>query len=64
MPRDHTVRSYDQELDSLISRISEMGKVAEEQLAKAIEALITKDSKLAVNVICSDVQVNDLQNTV
>jgi phosphate transport system protein len=41
-----------------------MGKVAEEQLAKAIEALITKDSKLAVNVICSDVQVNDLQNTV
>jgi len=64
MPRDHTVRSYDQELDSLISRISEMGKVAEEQLAKAIEALITNDSKLAVNVICSDVQVNDLQNTV
>jgi phosphate transport system protein len=64
MPRGHTVRSYDQELDLLISRISEMGKVAEEQLAKAIKALITKDSQLAVNVISGDVQVNDLQNAV
>jgi phosphate transport system protein len=64
MPRDHTVRSYDHELDLLKSKISEMGKVAEEQLAKAIEALITKDSKMAVNVICTDSQVNDLQNAV
>jgi phosphate transport system protein len=61
MPRDHTVRSYDQELNLLISQISEMGKVAEEQLAKAIEALMTKDSRLAVDVIYSDEQVNDLQ---
>jgi phosphate transport system protein len=64
MPKKHTVRSYDHELDLLKSKISEMGKVAEEQLAKAIEALITKDSKLAVNVICTDSQVNDLQNSV
>ena len=64
MSRDHTVRSYDQELDLLKSKISEMGKVAEEQLAKAIEALVTKDSKLAVNVIYTDSQVNDLQNAV
>ena len=64
MSKDHIVRSYDQELDLLISKISEMGKVAEEQLAKAIEALITKDSRLAVNVIYNDAQVNDLQSTV
>jgi phosphate transport system protein len=64
MSKDHIVRSYDQELELLISKISEMGKVAEEQLAKAIKALITKDSQLAVNVICSDVLVNDLQNAV
>ena len=64
MSKDHIVRSYDQELDLLISKISEMGKVAEEQLAKAIEALITKDSRLAVNVIYTDAQVNDLQSTV
>jgi phosphate transport system protein len=64
MSKGHIVRSYDQELNLLISRISEMGKVAEEQLAKAIEALITKDSRLAVNVIYSDAQVNDLQNAV
>jgi phosphate transport system protein len=64
MSKDHIVRSYDQELELLMSKISEMGKVAEEQLAKAVEALITKDSRLAVNVIYSDAQVNDLQNTV
>jgi phosphate transport system protein len=64
MSKDHIVRSYDQELELLISKISEMGKVAEEQLAKAIEALITKDSRLAVDVIYSDEKVNDLQNEV
>ena len=64
MSRDHTVRSYDQELNSLKSKILEMGKAAEEQLAKAIEALITKDNKLAVNVIYTDSQVNDLQNVI
>jgi phosphate transport system protein len=64
MPRDHTVRSYDQELDLLKATISEMGKVAEEQLARAIEALMTKDNRLAVNVIYSDTQVNNLQNSV
>lgn len=64
MSKDHTVRSYDQELNLLKTKISEMGMVAEMQLAKAIDALITKDSKLAVNVIYSDSQVNDLQNAV
>ncbi len=64
MSRGHTVRSYDQELGLLKSKISQMGAVAEEQLAKAIEALITKDSRLAVNVIYSDSQVNDLQHAV
>ncbi|MGD2099556.1 MAG: phosphate signaling complex protein PhoU [Desulfobacterales bacterium] len=64
MPKDHTVRSYDKELDLLKSKIEEMGKVAEEQLAKAVEALITKDNKLAMNVIYTDSQVNDLQNAV
>lgn len=64
MPKKHTVRSYDQELDLLKSKISEMGKVAEEQLSNAIEALITKDNQLAVNVIYSDSRVNDLQNAV
>ena len=64
MSRDHTVRSYDQELNLLKSKISEMGKVAEAQLAKAVEALATKDSKLAVNVIYSDIQVNELQAAV
>jgi phosphate transport system protein len=64
MTRDHTVRSYDQELNLLVSKISEMANLAEKQLIKAIEALITKDSRLAVDVIYSDAQANNLQNSI
>jgi phosphate transport system protein len=59
--KDHTVRSYDQELDLLQSKLLEMGTVAEEQLSKAIEALISKDSHLAVTVIDNDSRVNQLE---
>jgi len=61
MPKNHIVQSYDQELGLLKSKISEMGRVAADQLAKAIEALLTKDSRLAFDVIYSDSHVNELQ---
>lgn len=61
MVKDHIVRSYDQELDLLLSKLLEMGKAAEDQLYKAIEALVSRDSSLAVNVIYEDSKVNQLQ---
>jgi phosphate transport system protein len=61
MAKEHTVRSYDQELELLQSKLLQMGKVTEEQLKKAIEALVSKDSGLAVDVIYSDSRVNELQ---
>jgi phosphate transport system protein len=61
MAKDHIVRSYDQELDLLQAKLLEMGSIAEDQLSKAIQALVSKDSSLAVNVIANDSQVNELQ---
>ncbi|MBW2437911.1 MAG: phosphate signaling complex protein PhoU [Desulfobacterales bacterium] len=64
MAKDHIVRSYDQELDLLQSKLLEMGQFAEEQLRKALEALVSRDNRLAVNVISSDSKVNKLQSEV
>jgi phosphate transport system protein len=64
MAKDHIVRSYDQELDLLQSKLLEMGRFAEEQLRKALEALVSRDSSLAVNVISNDSKVNKLQSEV
>jgi phosphate transport system protein len=64
MAKDHIVRSYDQELDLLQAKLLDMGRITGEQLSKAAEALVSKDSRLAVNVIYTDSTVNDLQNEV
>jgi phosphate transport system protein len=64
MAKDHIVRSYDQELELLQSKLLEMGRITGDQLSKAVEALVTKNSSLAVNVIYSDSEVNQLQNDV
>lgn len=64
MDNEHIVRSYDQELALLQSKLLEMGRAAGDQISKAIEALVTKDSSLAVNVIYGDSRVNDLQTEV
>jgi phosphate transport system protein len=62
--RKHIVRSYDRELDLLKARLEEMGQAAEEQLASAIEALVTRDNRLARDVINRDPRINAFQNEI
>jgi phosphate transport system protein len=50
----HIVTAFDADLLAISSRIAEMGGLAEEQLGSAIEALQTRDSELAAEVIRSD----------
>jgi len=64
MPTDHIVRSYDNELSKLASIISQMGGLAETQLANAIQALIRRDTELATAVISADAQVDQLERDV
>jgi phosphate transport system protein len=51
---DHIVKAYDNDLAALKSMLSQMGGMAEEQLAKAIEALVRRDTKLADAVVQAD----------
>jgi phosphate transport system protein len=46
--------AFDNDLAKISTRISEMGGLAEEQLASALEALTTRDNDLAAEVIQAD----------
>jgi len=61
MGNDHTVKSYDQQLNLLTRKICEMGGLVEQQLASAIEALANRNIELAARVIEHDDRVDDLE---
>lgn len=64
MPTKHIVKSYDEDLDMLKSRLSEMGKEAEDQISKAGRALQNRDGGMADVIIVCDEKVNVLQQEV
>jgi phosphate transport system protein len=61
---DHIVKSYDQDLAQLKSMLSQMGGMAEEQLAKSVEALVRRDTRLADVVILGDEKIDVLETQV
>ncbi|MGJ0396827.1 MAG: phosphate signaling complex protein PhoU [Methylocystis sp.] len=61
---DHTVKSYDRDLESLGRRIAEMGGVAEKMLAEAMDALSSFDVDLAHRVVSSDPRLDALQREI
>jgi len=61
MATDHIVRSFDEDLLRLSDLVSRMGGMAEHQLDKAINALQTRDSALAEEVIVADPRIDALQ---
>jgi phosphate transport system protein len=62
MSSEHVIKSYDEELRRLNNIITEMGGLAENQLAAAIEAVVERDSELAASVVESDTKVDQLQH--
>ena len=60
----HTVTSYDQELESLGRKIAEMGGIAEKMLSDAMDALSALDVDLAQAVIVTDQRLDVLQRDV
>lgn len=64
METEHIVKAYDEELNHLNNTITEMGGLAESLLASAIQAVATRDSELAAEVIESDDAVDDLEHEV
>ena len=61
---EHIVSSYDNDLQGLRRRISEMGGIAEKMLVESIAALVRHDKALAQTVISSDSRLDVLQREV
>ena len=61
---DHTVKSFDGELQHLSQVLAEMGGLAESQLAAAIDALVRRDSELAGRVVQADKRIDDLEQEI
>jgi phosphate transport system protein len=61
---DHTVKSYDKELDTLERRIAEMGGIAEKMVIDAMDALANADTTLAHEVVATDRRLDALQREI
>ncbi len=57
---EHTVKSFDTDLESLSACVTEMGGLAEAQLGAAIEAVVKRDSNLAERIIADDLRIDQL----
>jgi phosphate transport system protein len=60
MPR-HTDKTYEAELDAIRDRLLKLGGKVEGGIAKGVQALAARDSKLADEVIAADREVNRLE---
>ncbi len=61
---DHIAKAYDNDIATLKSQLAEMGGIAEEQLANAIQALIRRDTALADSVIRNDDTLDGLERRI
>jgi phosphate transport system protein len=61
---DHIVKAFDDDLAQLKTMLAQMGGLAEELLANAIEALAKHDTKLASQVIAADAKVDALEQQI
>ena len=58
---EHTVRSFDQELQQLDKKIAQMGGLAERLLAQGFDALERRDPRLAEAAVASDRSIDLLE---
>jgi phosphate transport system protein len=64
MTKEHTVKAFTRELELLKSKVFEMAKECEGQLAKAVHSLVERDMELARDIIDGDSKINRLQSEV
>lgn len=61
MQLEHTFKQYDAELESVRSKVLEMGGLVEQQIINALDALVNLDPNIAASVIKNDHRVNALE---
>ncbi len=64
MATDHIVKSYDEHITLLTRKILEMGGLVEQQIARAIEALVNRDVEQANRVIEHDDQIDLMEEEI
>jgi phosphate transport system protein len=64
MQSDHTAKAFDEDLQELNRLLSEMGGLAERQIADSVDALIRRDITLGTNVVVADGHVDQLQRVI
>jgi phosphate transport system protein len=60
----HTARAFDADLQGLATKIAQMGRLDDEQIAGATEALTKRDTALARRIISADDRVDALQRDI
>ncbi|MCE9649859.1 MAG: phosphate signaling complex protein PhoU [Parvibaculum sp.] len=61
---DHTVKSFQEELDAIAASIAQMGGLTEAQLANAIESVSRRDSELATRTVQQDRRIDVLEQEI
>jgi phosphate transport system protein len=61
MPSEHIYKQFDAELEAVRARVLEMGGLVEEQVNRAVEALIEGNAEQAEEVVSRDTQVNAIE---
>ncbi len=64
MVAEHTVKSYDEELNRMTNAVLEMGGIVEQQLAASIGSLVRLDEGRASRVISDDRRVDALEGEI
>ena len=57
----HTSKQFDAELESLRSRVLQMGGFVEQQISLAVEALTSGDLELCSTIVANDHKVNGME---
>ncbi len=61
---DHTVTAFDEDLQYLVAKISEMGGNAESMVARSVTGLLTADQGIAHSVVADDKLLDALQEEI
>ena len=61
---DHTVKSFDTDLQELAHLVAEMGGLAEKLVADSVDALAKRDTALAQQVAVADAEIDALQHEI
>ncbi|WP_085784188.1 phosphate signaling complex protein PhoU [Candidatus Nucleicultrix amoebiphila] len=61
---DHIVKSYDEDLKFLNTKIRDMGKMAQQQLKKSIQAIVERNAALGTQIIESDPEIDKIEHDI